>query len=154
LLRNSSEAGNILHISPVFTDFAGLQPRPLPDTENLERVVGFADPQCNLLYRKESALYKDRWVTLVDPETLEETYKSAYLPTKYVLSDGGKALGAWSWEGVWIGDPQDRVMALRRTSEKGSAVILVDLDTGSYTILADIDEANLDILAYQPSSDR
>jgi hypothetical protein len=148
VLMHTSLDDNLIYISPTFRDFSEIQPRPIPERERFEGVPRFADPQCNILYRHQSALYHERWITLINPQTLEVVLESAYLPTKYTQPDGKKVIADWSWDGVWVGDPQDRTMAIARTESGGKAIIFFDLVTGAYSLISTLDEVNVDVLAW------
>ena len=105
--------------SPVF---AGLQPHPVAELEHQERGSSprFADPDCNILVRHEENSYNgtDRWVSLLDPETMDVVFTSVHLPSA-------------AQDYAWVGDPGQHIMAITTTTEKGMGVTLVDLDTGS-----------------------
>jgi len=138
-------------VSPVFTSFAGFQPRPLAELEHEERGSGasFADPDCSILVRHEG-YSGDRWVSLVDPDGTEVVFTSAPLPTKFVAADGKMHRSDWGRDYAWVGDPGQHVMAITRASEKGTAVTLVDLDTGASRVLIEDEWPPVDVLAWTP----
>jgi WD40 repeat protein len=138
-------------VSPVFTRFAGFQPRPLAELEHMESGSGasFADPDCNILVRHERG-YGDRWVSLVAPDATEVVFTSALLPTKFVTADGKQYFGDWGQSYAWVGDTGQHVMAITKSSENGTAVTLVDLDTGAFRILIEGKWHDVNVLAWTP----
>ena len=139
-------------VSPVFTRFTGFQPRPMAELEHDDHWSGasFADPDCHILVRHHKNYSGDRWVSLVDPDTMEVVFTSAPLPTTYVRADGVMVRGDWGRDYAWVGDPRQHVMAITRHSEKGTAVTLVDLDTGASRVLIEAREHPVDVLAWTP----
>ena len=139
------------YVSPVFTSFTGCQPRPLPELEDEDPRGGasFADPDCNILVGHEG-YSGDRWVSLVDPDAMEVVFTSAPLPTRFVTADGMEHRSDWGRDYAWVGDPGQHVMAITRSSEKGTAVTLVDLDTGASRTLIEDERPPVDVLAWAP----
>jgi len=133
------------YISPVFTSYAGLEPRPLPTLEHQVRGSSqrFADSDCNILVWHEEHSYNgsERWVSLLDPKRMDVVFTSAPLPTNSFA-------GAQDY--VWVGDPGQHVMAFTTPSEKGVGVTLVDLDTGASRTLIEDEWPPVDVLAWTP----
>lgn len=123
-------------VSPLFTSFAGFQPRPLPRLKHQEfGDPSFADPDCNILVRQQIPLSGDRRVSLLDPETMDVVFTSVPLP------------GAVQ-DYAWVGDPGQHVMAITTATEKGMGVTLVDLDTGASRTLIEDEWPPVHVLAW------
>jgi hypothetical protein len=139
-------------VSPVFTSFAGFQPRALVELEHKERGgdASFVDSDCSILVRHEESYSGDRWVSLVDPDGMEVVFTSATLPTKFVATDGKMYRSNLGSDYAWAGDPGQHVMATTRASGTGITVLLVDLDTGAFRVLIEDEWPPVEVLAWVP----
>ncbi len=153
LLRKDVDGERPLFISPVFTDTAGVDLRPVPRCKYASDCSApyFADAQCNLLTSHTETMKSGKdYVTLTDPLTLGQVFTSTMLPTEYLNKDGRSVHALWNWYGkdVWVGDPQERIIAMAVSGPKNSQIILLDLHTGGTFVLADREEINSEVLVW------
>jgi len=136
LLRDEEDGGNV-YITPAFTDWNKIQPRPFTPCSDCPQWIRFTSNSKELYFVKEAEDQK-KYVYFADAETLE-------VRRGPVFDDMANCPGGcrWLWLGTWVGDPANMVIAAsvenavvgNRMFSISNFVSVIDLNTGKVKVL-------------------